>query len=102
MHSEIGDFLRDSADESPNTDARGSDNGTMGSDNCNLSSDNLSASERKALSYIEGAGSVRSSEVADLLGMSQRGAQKLLNCLVDKGLVVSSGANRNRRYSVKE
>ena len=97
-HSEIGVFLRDSADSSNEMPG-----GTpSSSDNHAKSSDNLSASERKALSHMEGMESVRSSEVADLLGMSQRGAQKLLNRLVDKGLASSFGANRNRRYSVEK
>lgn len=111
-HSEIGVFLRDSADSSnempggtpssSDNHAKSSDNGGKSSDNDGKSSDNLSASERKALSHMEGMESVRSSEVADLLGMSQRGAQKLLNRLVDKGLASSFGANRNRRYSVEK
>ena len=104
-HSEIGVFLRDSADSSnemPGGTPSSSDNHAKSSDNGGKSSDNLSASERKALSHMEGMESVRSSEVADLLGMSQRGAQKLLNRLVDKGLASSFGANRNRRYSVEK
>lgn len=99
-HSEIGDFLRDSTREKPDDVSYGSDNSAESSDNYDGSSDNSSASERKVLLYMEETESVRSSEVADLLGMSRRGAQKLLNRLVNKGLVVSSGANRNRRYTL--
>lgn len=86
--------------EKPDAVSRSSDNSAASSDNYDRSADNLSTTEQKALSYMGGTASVRSSEVANLLGMSQRGAQKLLNRLVDKGFAVSFGANRNRRYSI--
>ena len=56
-HSEIGVFLRDSADSSnemPGGTPSSSDNHAKSSDNGGKSSDNLSASERKALSHMEG------------------------------------------------
>ena len=43
-------------------------------------------------------GTVRSAEVARLLGVSQRSALNELRRLVDAGLVVADGANRNRVY----
>ncbi|ERI05075.1 hypothetical protein HMPREF9069_01084 [Atopobium sp. oral taxon 810 str. F0209] len=86
--------------EKPDAVSRSSDNSAASSDNYDRSADNLSTTEQKALSYMGGTASVRSSEVANLLGMSQRSAQKLLNRLVDKGFAVSFGANRNRRYSI--
>lgn len=45
-HSKIGDFLRDSADETPDMVSHSSDKVAMSSDSCTSSSDNLSAAEQ--------------------------------------------------------
>lgn len=85
----------------------GSDNGEKSSDKPHNSSDNASGSsdddrtsEQRVLSFMADRPYVKSAEIADLLGMTQRGAQKVLNRLVSKGLVTASGGNRNRTYSI--
>lgn len=69
--------------------------GTESSDKTYLA---LSGSEIRAFEILSNQGEVKSAEIAEALGMTQRGAAKLLGRLVAKGLVVACGASKNRRY----
>ena len=47
-------------------------------------------------------GEVGSAQVAEAVGLTRRGAQKLLSRLVARGLVEAQGADRNRIYKLKD
>ena len=61
----------------------------------------LTQNERAAYLLVEEHGSVKTSEVAKGLGLSSRGALKVLKSLVDKGLVIVQGATSSRTYRIK-
>lgn len=43
----------------------------------------------------------KTSEIADLLGVKETRARRLLSEMVDEGIIVAEGANRNRVYKLK-
>jgi Mn-dependent DtxR family transcriptional regulator len=45
---------------------------------------------------------VKTAELAELLGVSQRSVLNILKKLTDKGLVVRLGTNRDAKYSLKK
>jgi len=53
------------------------------------------------LAYLYGNGEVTAKEAAKILNRSVQTARRLLSKLVDEGIIVASGANRNRKYKVK-
>lgn len=58
----------------------------------------LTDEEQAILSQAAAAGSLSSSEVAEKLGMSERTSRRLLGALVEKGLLIKTGATRAAAY----
>jgi predicted ArsR family transcriptional regulator len=54
----------------------------------------------KLLTYLRGNGEVTAAEAAAVIDRATSTARRLLTELVGEGLVVASGANRNRKYRV--
>jgi ATP-dependent DNA helicase RecG len=54
------------------------------------------------LAYLRGNGEVTAAEAAKILGRSAQTARRVLSGLVAEGVVVASGANRNRKYVVHQ
>ena len=54
------------------------------------------------IEYLTDHVNVRSSELAELLGVKTTRVKNLLNSLIADGIVVAEGANRNRTYRLKE
>ncbi len=54
------------------------------------------------IEYLTDHVNVRSSELAELLGVKTTRGKNLLNSLIADGIVVAEGANRNRTYRIKE
>jgi ATP-dependent DNA helicase RecG len=54
----------------------------------------------KILAHLTGNGEVSAAEAAEIIGRSSKTARRVLLQLVDKGVVVATGANRNRKYKV--
>jgi predicted ArsR family transcriptional regulator len=50
------------------------------------------------LAYLRGNGEITAAEAAKVLNRSIQTARRVPSRLVGKGAVVSSGANRNRKY----
>lgn len=61
----------------------------------------LSETERTTCLAMAERGTVRSAEIATLTGLTQRGAQKALVRLVERGIAEMNGAKRNRTYSLR-
>lgn len=65
-------------------------------------SDNARMSDKNArdalLVYLRGNGEVTAAQAAKILGRSVPTARRVLSGLVAEGVVIASGANRNRRY----
>ncbi|MDR1590213.1 MAG: transcriptional regulator [Oscillospiraceae bacterium] len=55
----------------------------------------------KLLTYLRGNGEVTAAEAAAVIDRATSTARRILTELVGDGLVVSSGANRNRKYRAK-
>jgi DeoR/GlpR family transcriptional regulator of sugar metabolism len=53
------------------------------------------------LTYLRENGEINTAEAAKLLGRSPQTARRVLSGLAAEGVLVASGANRNRKYSVK-
>ena len=83
------DLGTDNSFKSINHSANGSDN---------VSENGLSANGKRIMRLLEEFGEMKSADVAEILGVSQRAASKALKKLVDIGAVESTGANRNRAY----
>lgn len=64
--------------------------------------DRLSANEKRVYGFMRENGSVKTAQIADLLGTTQRSALRIVRKLVDLGIVESHGFNRNRTYSLKQ
>ena len=65
----------------------------------NMKGDNpLAPNEERALEILRSSGAVGTVEMMEQLSLSERGAQTLLNRLIDKGLVERIGASRATRY----
>jgi ATP-dependent DNA helicase RecG len=76
------------------------------SDNGNMSdkmSDNGKVSDKKPsdilIAYLKGNGAITATGAAKIIGRSPETARRLLSQLVDEGIVVASGGNRNRKYN---
>ena len=54
------------------------------------------------IEYLTDHVSARSSEIAELLGVKSTRVKNLLSALIADGAIVAEGANRNRRYRLKE
>ncbi|MBR1752769.1 MAG: hypothetical protein IJ740_18185 [Ruminococcus sp.] len=54
------------------------------------------------IEYLTDHVSARSSELAELLGVKSTRVKNLLSALIADGVIVAEGANRNRRYRLKE
>ena len=76
-----------------------------------IKGDDKKASEKKKVAdlhketiieYLTDHVSARSSELAELLGVKSTRVKNLLSALIDDGIVVAEGANRNRTYRLKE
>jgi ATP-dependent DNA helicase RecG len=67
-------------------------------------SDNVSvnAPQQKILSHIETHGEINTTVAAGLIDRSPGTARRVLSHLVDAGVIVAIGANRNRRYKISE
>jgi predicted HTH transcriptional regulator len=80
---------------------------TQGSDKISASSDKCSdkvggSSDKKSaiMEIAKKSGSVKTSELADALGVTTRHINKLLNDLVARGLLVAEGKNKGRLYRI--
>lgn len=62
----------------------------------------LSGNENKALSFLSQKETVKASQLATYLGISDRGTRKLLVALVEKGFVTKSGKGKNTCYALKK
>ena len=51
--------------------------------------------------FIKEHGSVKNSELCDLLGVKSSRVKQLLRELIDEDILVANGGNRNRTYSLK-
>lgn len=101
-------------------DAFAGESASEGSDKVLISSDNvpskthdkthvfgarwneLNDNEQSICSLLLNEEVVSSSRVAEVLGIGQRGALKILHGLIYKGFVDAFGSNRNRRYRLAE
>jgi len=54
------------------------------------------------LSYLLGNGEITAAEAAIILNRSVQTARRLLSGLVTEGIIIASGANRNRKYKAKK
>jgi predicted HTH transcriptional regulator len=52
--------------------------------------------------YLQAHPHTSTEEVASLIQLSRESAKKYLKALVDAGLIVPEGGNKNRRYRAKE
>ncbi|MFP3156017.1 winged helix-turn-helix transcriptional regulator [Lachnospiraceae bacterium ZAX-1] len=68
-------------------------------------SNNANLSDKKPgdvlIAYLKGNGEITATEAAKIIGRSPATARRLLSRLVDDGVVVASGGNRNRKYKTK-
>lgn len=64
--------------------------------------DLLSANERHVCDFMRKSGPAKTAQIAELLGITQRSALRIMRKLVDLGIVESYGSNRNRMYSFKQ
>ena len=71
-----------------------SDNGKM----ANKMSDNKYRSE--LLAYLAENGAISATEAAAIIGRTAKTARRVLLQLVDEGVVMATGANRNRKYKL--
>jgi ATP-dependent DNA helicase RecG len=80
-----------------------SDNEGCMSDNVSDMSDNVSDNIRQQaiLAYLSEHGEINAATTAKIIGRSPETARRLLSQLADEGIVVASGANRNRVYRLK-
>lgn len=60
----------------------------------------LSRTEASVLSALEGRGGSTTRELAEATGLSARTTRRVPSKLVALGLVVASGANKNRSYRI--
>lgn len=60
----------------------------------------LSRTEASVFSALEGRGGSTTRELAEATGLSARTTRRVLSKLVELGLVVASGANKNRSYRI--
>lgn len=63
--------------------------------------DHLSSNEKRVCEFMQENGSVKTTQIAGLLEITQRSALRTLQKLVDLGIVEPHGFNRNRTYSLK-
>jgi ATP-dependent DNA helicase RecG len=72
------------------------------SDNAQVSDKTSDKTTRdKLLEYLRGNGEVTVAEAAVIIGRATSTARRLLTKLVTEGIVVTTGANRNRKYKLK-
>ena len=68
-------------------------------------SDNAKMSDKKyrdaLLAHLTDNGEISTAEAAAIIGRTQKTARRVLLQLVEEGIVMVSGANRNRKYTVK-
>jgi len=92
--------ISDNLSDKPFDDDEMSDNlSDKPSDNDEMS-DNLSdkAYREAILTYLTENGEIGTAEAGDLIGRSPKTARRVLLQLVSEGVVVATGANRNRKY----
>jgi len=66
--------------------------------------DNVKADDKRTIiiEYIHRKGEAKTEDLVKLLGSSTTRIKVLLYQLVDEGILVSCGGNRNRTYKLKE
>ena len=62
----------------------------------------LSESELAVAEFIEERISASTPEIMEQTGLSERGVQGILKRLVDKGVVMRTGASKNTRYVIAD
>jgi ATP-dependent DNA helicase RecG len=96
---------RNSISDSTETSDKMSDNAILSdkmSDNAILSDKMSDKNSRNALlTYLRGNGEVTAADAAKVLNRSVQTARRVLSGLVADGVVIASGANRNRKYRAK-
>lgn len=60
----------------------------------------LAGNDRRICEYLSEHGTSSTAEVSQALGIPQRTVRDVMRRLVEKDIVVATGANRNRRYSL--
>ncbi|MBF0432811.1 MAG: putative DNA binding domain-containing protein [Fibrobacteria bacterium] len=60
--------------------------------------DNLTVNEKKVLQEIASSGTITSTTVSNLLGMTNRGARKLLSSLIKKEYIYKQGTTKSSAY----
>ncbi len=60
----------------------------------------LGEREKKILDYLSKKGTVKTSEVAEFLGVSSRTALRILNKLADLGYIIRAGSKKGRIYRI--
>lgn len=101
--SELSDKSRSVSDKtqfSVESSSTQTDKSESMSDKQSLPEAERTVAETQVLQFIGAHGEVRSTEIADLLEVTQRSAARFLGRLVEQGLVETSGANKNRRYRI--
>ncbi|GHS85680.1 hypothetical protein AGMMS49957_02280 [Synergistales bacterium] len=81
-----------------------SDNGHVSDNVSDKLSDNDFVSDKRPvdvlIAYLKGNGEITATDAAKIIKRSSATARRLLSRLVDEGVVVASGGNRNRKYRV--
>jgi ATP-dependent DNA helicase RecG len=79
-----------------------SDNGSLSDNVSDKMSDNGKVSDKKPAdvltAYLKSNGEITATDAAKIIGRSPATARRLLTQLVDEGVVVANGGNRNRKY----
>jgi predicted HTH transcriptional regulator len=91
----MSDNVSDNESMSDNVSDNVSDNESM--------SDNVSDNVRRQaiLAYIAKHGQINAAETAKIIKRSPETARRILSQLADEGILIASGANRNRVYHMK-
>lgn len=80
------------------TDTRMADQPAMSDNVSDKMSDNGNRS--KVLAYVSEHGEIDAVVAAEIINRTDRTARRILNALVEEGVLVSSGGNRNRKYKM--
>ena len=104
-NDQVSDKMSDNNQMNEKTSDKMSDNDQVSektSDNDKMSDKMSDKTTRDAmLTYLRGNGEVTAAEAAKIINRSAQTARRVLSRLVTEGVIVASGANRNRKYKAK-
>ncbi|NLC92747.1 MAG: winged helix-turn-helix transcriptional regulator [Treponema sp.] len=63
---------------------------------------NTNLNAEKILEYLQNHNSISNSEAQNILNMSPAGVRKIFVKLVEQGILIPSGANKNRIYRLSQ